>query len=359
MIQVTEPFLPPKDEFDVYVKEIWNRNWLTNNGPLVNELELQIKSYLGLKHFLYVTNGTIAIQMALKALKIKGEVITTPFSYVATTSTIVWEGCKPKFVDIDEDTYNINPELIVDAITENTTAILATHVYGNPCDVKKIDAIAKKYGLKVIYDAAHCFGVRHNGHSLLDFGDISTISFHATKLYHTIEGGGVITTDPDLLRVLFYLRNFGHDGPFRYNGCGINGKNSEFHAAMGLCNLQYIEEILKKRKQDSEYYDERLQTLNLKKQKLRENTQYNYSYYPVVFETEERLLRAVNELEAHRVYPRRYFYPILSKLDYVDHAALPVAENISKRILCLPLSHRMSKSEIDLVCRSIIRSQKY
>src|SRR5690606_2144930 len=229
MIPVTEPFLPPQQEFQKYLDEVWKRNWLTNNGPLVVELERRLREYLGLSNLLFVTNGTIGLQLAIKALDLKGEIITTPFSYVATTSSIVWEGCTPRFVDIDANTFNVDPNLIESAINENTSAILATHVFGNPCDVDRIDAIARKYKLRVIYDAAHCFGVNYHGKSILSYGDISVISFHATKLFHTIEGGAVVSTDPEVHRNLIQLRNFGHFGPYRFKGLGINGKNSEVH----------------------------------------------------------------------------------------------------------------------------------
>ncbi|MBC7902881.1 MAG: DegT/DnrJ/EryC1/StrS family aminotransferase, partial [Gemmatimonadaceae bacterium] len=248
MIDITRPFLPPIEEYQEYVKGIWGRNWLTNNGPLVNELELRLKHHLNVDHMLYLNNGTIALQIAIKALSLKGEVITTPFSYIATTSSIVWEGCKPVFVDIDADTLNIDSSKIEAAVTEHTSAIVATHTYGNPCDVEKIEAIALKYNLKVIYDAAHCFGTKFKGRTLFDFGDVSTTSFHATKLFHTIEGGAVFTRNPDVLRRMAYMRNFGHNGPKDFADIGINGKNSELHAAMGLVNLKYIEDIQKSRK---------------------------------------------------------------------------------------------------------------
>lgn len=200
MIPVTKPFLPPLEEYYKLVQSIWERQWLTNNGPLVNELELKLKEYLNVPHLIYVTNGTIALQIAIKALGLKGEIITTPFSYVATTSSIVWEGCTPIFVDIDPNTFNIDPTKIEAAITNETSAILATHVYGNPCDIEKIQEIADRYNLKVIYDAAHCFGTKYKGKSIFEFGDVSTTSFHATKLFHSIEGGAIITKDPDLLK---------------------------------------------------------------------------------------------------------------------------------------------------------------
>jgi dTDP-4-amino-4,6-dideoxygalactose transaminase len=210
MIPVTKPFLPTEKEFKAYVKSIWERQWLTNNGPLVNALELKLKEYLGLDHLLYVTNGTVALQLAIKALDLSGEIITTPFSFVATTSSIVWQGCQPVFVDIDAETFNIDPGKIEAAITPKTSAILATHVFGNPCDIDAIKKIADKHGLKVIYDAAHCFGTRYKNKSVFDYGDISVTSFHATKLFHTIEGGAVFTKRPDLLKKMAIMRNFGY-----------------------------------------------------------------------------------------------------------------------------------------------------
>ncbi|MFV9483995.1 DegT/DnrJ/EryC1/StrS family aminotransferase [Christiangramia sp. ASW11-125] len=361
MINVTEPFLPPKEEYISFVNEIWNRNWLTNNGPLVNELELQLKDYLNLDHLLFVTNGTIALQLGIKALGLQGEIITTPFSYVATTSSIVWENCKPVFVDIDKDTLNLDPFLIENAITENTSAILATHVYGNPCDVEAIEAISRKHNLKVIYDGAHSFGSEYNKKSIFEWGDISTCSFHATKLFHTIEGGSVITKDPAVLKKLSFLRNFGHNGPTIFEGVGINGKNSEFHAAMGLTNIKYIDQILQKRKVDSEYYDHLLlEKLKVRRPKITEGTTvYNHSYYPIIFESEELLLRAVDELEKNRITPRRYFYPSLTELNYVEKRETPITDDISKRVLCLPLYYSITKAEIDMIVRFILRSQKY
>ncbi len=359
MIPVTKPFLPPKEAYDHYLSGIWERNWLTNNGPLVNELELQLKQYLGLNHLLFVSNGTIALQIAIKALGLTGEIITTPFSYVATTSSIVWEGCEPVFVDIDAKTLNIDPSKIKDAITTRTSAILATHVYGNPCDVEAIQTIADAHGLKVIYDAAHAFGVTYKGESLFMQGDISTTSFHATKLFHTIEGGAVITKDPELLRHMALLRNFGHDGPEKFDGVGINGKNSEFHAAMGLVNLQYITEILNKRKEQSLYYDTLLKDMALAKPLITEQCTYNYAYYPVLFRDEAALTRMQKALEQSRIMPRRYFYPSLDSLNYVKSASVPVTRDIASRVLCLPLYHTLSKEEQDYVARIMIRTQKY
>ena len=236
MIPVTQPFLPPKEEYQKLIDGIWKRQWLTNMGPLASQLEMELKDYLSVSRLLFVTNGTIAIQMAIKALELSGEIITTPFSFVATTSSIVWENCTPIFVDINPKSLCIDANKIENAITDKTQAILATHVYGNPCDVVKIEEIAKKYNLKVIYDAAHAFGVEVNGKSIFEYGDISTCSLHATKLYHSIEGGLVITKDAELLKKLAYMRNFGISGFDSFSELGLNGKNSEFHAAMGLVN---------------------------------------------------------------------------------------------------------------------------
>lgn len=354
MIPVTKPYLPSQNKYKSYLIGIWNRNWLTNNGPLVNEFETKLKTYLNVDNLLYVSNGTIALQLAIKALGLKGEIITTPFSYVATTSSIVWEGCKPVFVDIDTNTWNIDPSKIEAAITTNTMAILATHCFGNACNIDAIQSIADRHGLKVIYDAAHCFGTSYKGKSIFEFGDICTISLHATKLMHSVEGGLVITKSKEVISRLAYMRNFGHDGPEKFNGVGINGKNSEFHAAMGLCVLDDIKLILKKRKEQSEYYDYLLSKLSIQKQSIQLGCDYNYAYYPVLFSNEEKMRCAIVELEKKQIYPRRYFYPSLVQLDYVSHYITPVAESVSLSILCLPLYHELTKQEQKEVAKSLI-----
>ena len=357
MIPVTKPFLPPIDMYNKYIEGIWDRQWLTNHGPLVNELELKLKEYLGVKHLLYLSNGTIALQIAIKALGLHGEIITTPYSYVATTSSIVWEGCTPVFVDVDPGSFNINPSLIEAAITPRTSAILATHVYGNPCDVFAIEEIAKKHRLKVIYDAAHAFGVTVKGKSIFEYGDISTTSFHATKLFHTVEGGAVFTKDPELLRKMSLLRNFGHTSPTTFEGIGINGKNSEFHAAMGLCNLNYLQAILAKRKEQSLYYNEKLQHLNAARQAINKQAVYNYAYYPVIMQNEKILLETIDIMQQHKIIPRRYFCPSLSNLSYLEKQVCLVSESIAERALCLPLYHTLSREEQDMVCRIMLRVQ--
>lgn len=358
MIPVTKPFLPPQQVYQSYLDGIWKRNWLTNMGPLASDLELRLKDTLKVNHLLFVTNGTVALQMAIKALALKGEIITTPFSFVATTSAIVWEHCTPVFVDIDEHSLNIDADKIEDAITPETTAILATHVYGNPCDVEKIETIAKKHQLKVIYDAAHAFGVEVNGKSIFEYGDISTCSLHATKLYHSVEGGLVVTKDAALLKRLAYMRNFGFDGPESFAELGINGKNSEYHAAMGLANLKYLEAIHQKRKELTARYDEKLKNLKARRPIWHSASENNFAYYPLVFESEALMLQCVELLKLNEVFTRRYFYPSLAtSLPYVKSQDLPITNDIAQRVLCLPLYYDLTLEEVDLICRLILRIQ--
>ncbi|MCH8550171.1 MAG: DegT/DnrJ/EryC1/StrS family aminotransferase [Balneolaceae bacterium] len=353
MIPVNKPFLPKIDEYISYLNGIWDRVSLTNNGPLVVELEKQLESYLELQHLKLVSSGTIALQIAIKALKLKGEIITTPFSYVATTSSIVWQECEPTFVDIDPGTLNIDPQKIAAAINGNTTAILATHIFGNPCDIDAIMEIADEFDLKVIFDASHCFGSMYKGRSVYSYGDISTASFHATKVFQTVEGGAVVTKDADLAESVDLMRNFGHDGPLKFSGLGINGKNSEFHAAMGLCNLKYIDELLEVRRRQTQLYDDLLGDLRVIKPETLPLSKSNYSYYAVIFESESELLKVQERLSSQQIYTRRYFYPSLNKLDYVNKQYLPIAEDIAPRILCLPLFHDLKPSEQEVICSSI------
>lgn len=358
MIPVTKPFLPSQQIYESYLDGIWKRQWLTNMGPLASQLEMELKSFLNLKHLLFVTNGTVALQMAIKALELKGEIITTPFSFVATTSSIVWEGCIPIFVDIDPESLNIDADKIEAAITDKTSAILATHVYGNPCDVEKIDKIAKKHNLKVIYDAAHAFGVEVNGKSIFEYGDISTCSLHATKLYHSVEGGFVVTQKGDLLRKLASIRNFGISGFDTFDELGLNGKNSEFHAAMGLANLKYIEDIIKKRRLLMKRYDENLKNLKAYRPKWHKDSANKGAYYPLVFESEELMLKIIDKLKRNEIGTRRYFYPSLaSALPYLTPKALLITDEVSKKVLCLPLFYDLTETEVDLVCRLILRIQ--
>ena len=362
MINVTKSYLPPLEEYVKMLEGVWERCHLTNHGPLVNELEEKLKEYFGVKHFFFTNNGTIAIQIAIKALDLQGEIITTPFSYVATTSSIVWENAVPVFVDIDPSSYTIDASKIEAAITPSTSAILATHVYGIPCDVEALEKIAAKHNLKVIYDAAHAFGVKYKKTSVLNYGDISTLSFHATKLFHTVEGGGIATNDDDLAHRIGYMRNFGHKGQEEFWGLGINGKSSEIHAAMGLCLFPQIDHILSTRKKLFETYDRYFKQLNLQIQKplVPEHVEYNHAYYPIVFESEKKLLTVRDNLNANYIYPRRYFYPTLHTLNYITGAPkLPVAEAISSNVLCLPLYHDLSVGNIKRICYLIADVLKY
>lgn len=358
MIPVTKPFLPPLEDYVDLLKGIWNRKWLTNMGPLASQLEMNLKDYLEVKHLLFVTNGTVALQMAIKALDLTGEIITTPFSFVATTSTIVWENCSPVFVDIDRDGLCIDATKIEESITPNTSAILATHVYGNPCDVYAIKKIADKYNLKVIYDAAHAFGVKVKGKSIFEFGDISVCSLHATKLYNSIEGGLIVTNNANLLKKMASIRNFGISGHDSFSELGINGKNSEFHAAMGLINLKYADEIIKKRIELTNYYDQKLINFNCVRPIWNKDSNNNAAYYPIIIESEELLLEVRKELDLHEVFTRRYFYPSLDKaLPYVRDADMPISEDIARRVLCLPLYYDLTFEEVDIICRLMLRVQ--
>jgi dTDP-4-amino-4,6-dideoxygalactose transaminase len=359
MIPVTRPFLPPVEEYESYVRDIWQRQWLTNNGPLVNELEIRLKNYLDVPHMLYVNNGTMAIQLAIRALELKGEIITTPFSFIATTSSAIWENCKPVFVDIDPETLNIDAGKIEAAINPNTCAILATHVFGNPCDIEAIDQVAEKYQLKVIYDASHCFGTKYKGKSVFRYGDVSTTSFHATKLFHTIEGGAVFTPHPELLKKIAYMRNFGFNGPEDFACVGINAKNSEFHAAMGLANLKYVNDVLEKRKQLYLYYVDHLGALDKTLQSIQKHTDFNYAYLPVLFPSEEMVKKIEQYLNANLIFPRRYFYPSLHTLSFVDKYECPVSACVSSRVICLPMHYNLSIEEVNFVIRILFRAQNY
>jgi len=342
LTNVTKTFLPPQEEYSAILKRAWDNGWITNRGDLLKELEVKLQRYLQSPSLIGMTNGTLPLQITIKALGLNGEIITTPFSYVATTSSIVWEGCTPVFVDIHPEYLTIDETKIEAAITSKTTAILATHVFGNPCAVEAIETIAKKYSLKVIYDAAHCFGVTYLGKSIFNYGDVSTCSFHATKLFHTGEGGAVFCKDAILLNKLFFHHNFGHKGSEDFQGLGINGKMSEIQAAMGLAVLPYMEKIITHRKNAVAYYKTTMPYF--KTLQLREGTQWNYAYYPIFFENEQELLNAIERLVAAGIYPRRYFYPSLNTLPYMDKVSMPVSEDISKRILCLPLSHDISEA---------------
>ncbi len=353
MINVTQSFTPPLEEYTKILQKAYDKKWLTNRGELVKELEEKLKSYLGVRHLTLSTNGTLPLQIAIKALRLSGEIITTPFSYVATTSAIVWENCKPIFVDIEPDYLTIDPAKIEEKITKNTTAILATHVFGNPCDAEEIERIAKKHNLKVIYDSAHCFGVKYREQSIFNYGNVSTCSFHATKIFHTGEGGCFITNDDELQHRLYYHHNFGHKTATEFHGLGTNAKMSELQSAMGLAVFNHLEEIFQGRKRVVETYLKLLGNTNLQLLKIREHTEWNYHYFPVIFESEEQLLIIQKAMNEENIFPRRYFYPSLNTLNYVDYQECKISESISSRVLCLPLYPSLEREDIENICKII------
>lgn len=355
-INVTKTFLPPIKEYEQYLERIWESGHLTNQGPLLIDFEQRLERYLNVENLQFVNNGTVALQVALNTLGItEGEVITTPFSYVATTSAILWERCNPVFVDIERDSFCIDANRIEAAITDKTIAILAVHVFGYPCDTDVIDAIGVKYNLKVIYDGAHAFGAKLNGQSLLSYGDISTCSFHATKLFHTIEGGCIVSRTKKTASRVELVKRFGHNTDDHFM-LGINAKATEFQAAMGLCNLNYVDELIDRRKEISGLYENWLGHLYQRPKTHATQFEHNYSYYPIVFSDEDKLQKAVVELNTENIFPRRYFFPSLNQLPYVKSSnACPVSEQISRTILCLPLYPGLEASDVDRICQILIR----
>ncbi|WKZ66661.1 MAG: DegT/DnrJ/EryC1/StrS family aminotransferase [Flavobacteriales bacterium] len=346
-IPVTKAFLPPFQDVVGMLQGIWDSGQLTNNGPLLKQLEAELVPHHGTPHVLLASNGTITLQLALRAFGITGEVITTPFSYVASTTAILWERCTPVFVDIEPDGFNIDADLIERAITPRTQAILATHVYGLPCNVEAIADIAARHGLKVIYDAAHAFGTRYRGRPLLSQGDISSCSFHATKIFHTVEGGSLACADPALHRKLGLMRAFGHIKDEHFEP-GINAKNSELHAAVGLLVLRHFPAILERRRAQWLRYAAGLRGMRIAR--VPAETEYNHSYFPLVLDSERAMHQVVEALAAIGVAPRRYFYPALSNLPYVTaRGSCPIAESLALRVICLPLYHDLGDADIDRV----------
>lgn len=349
MINVTKTYIPDIKIYEKYIEKIFDSGWMTNNGQFVQELEKRLKQYLGVNNIVLVSNGTLALQVAYKALGLKGEVVTTPFTFAATASSQVWEGLTPVFSDIDEDTLNIDWRKIEEQITGATTGIVPVHVFGNPCNVEEIDKIAKAYSLKVIYDAAHAFGVNYKGQSILNHGDISILSFHATKVFHTIEGGALVVKDNSIYEKIKLMINFGISGPDSISELGINCKMNEFQAAMGLCVLDDFEELIKKRRMAFEYYCTHLPK-NIKLQVVDNCATRNYGYFPIILNSEAELLRVKNALAKEDIYPRRYFYPSLDTLPYLKNTkSQPISNSISQRILCLPISHSIETADMDRV----------
>ncbi len=356
-IYVTQPFLPPLEEFIDSLKIIWENKWLTNNGPFHQQFEKALADYLGVKYISLFSNGTLALITALQTLKITGEVITTPYSFVATTHALWWNGIKPVFVDIEPEYLNIDPKKIESAITSNTTAILPVHVYGNPCQMEKIQKIADTHGLKVIYDACHAFGVKKKDTSILNHGDLSVLSFHATKIFNTFEGGAIVCHDEKTKRRIDDLKNFGFRDEVTVVTPGINAKMNEFQSALGILQLKYLEQNIQKRKKIVERYHANLSTIKgityLKKE---ENVSSNYAYFPILITDEYGLTREnVYELfKENNILSRRYFYPLISQFSSYHELPsaknLSIAEKVSSQILCLPLYPDLKDETIDLIC---------
>lgn len=355
-IFVTQPTIAPLEEYTAFLSEVWETGILTHNGPKLQQLEKEIKDKLGLKHLSVVLNGTIALQMAIKALEIQGEIITTSFTWVATISAIKWENCTPVFCDIDPNSLNIVVDKIEALITEKTVAIMPVHVFGTACEVEKIEALAKKHNLKVIYDAAHAVGSVYKGKSLLEYGDISATSLHATKLFNTGEGGACITNSEELHEKLKRIRFFGHNNNKEIVEDGINGKMTEVHASLGLANLKYFDAVLEDRKNKYHIYKELLGTNNnLRFQDISNGT--NYSYFPVIFESEDTLLKVEKALNEENIFPRRYFYPSVNMYaNIVTYNHTPISEDISSRILCLPLYFNLEEQQVRNISTLILKN---
>ncbi len=346
-ITVTQPCLPPLEEFIPYLQQIWQNKWLTNNGPLHQQLEKELAEYLGVKHISVFSNGTLALITALQALNITGEVITTPFSFVATTHSLWWNKIKPVFVDIEPEFLNLDPTKIEAAITPQTTAIMPVHVYGNPCKVKEIQHIADKHGLKVIYDAAHAFGVKINGNSVLNYGDLSVLSFHATKVYSTIEGGAIICHTEEMKHHIDNLKNFGFRGETVVEEPGINAKLNEVQAAYGLLQLKYVDGFIAKRKEITELYRSLFKDISgIHFLNDMEGVTHGYSYFPILID-KDKFGKSRDELyehlKSHNIYSRRYFYPLISSfepyntLESSTPTNLKVAHKAAENVLCLPI----------------------
>jgi len=356
---VTQPSLPTLEEFIPYLKKIWDSKILTNNGPFHQQFEKELAEYLGVKYISLFSNGTLALITALQALRITGEVITTPFSFVATTHALWWNNIKPVFVDIEPEYFTLDPEKIESAITPQTTAILPVHVYGNPCKVDAIQKIADTYGLKVIYDAAHAFGVTINGKSILNFGDLSILSFHATKVFNTFEGGAIICHDERTKQRIDFLKNFGFAGEITVVAPGINAKMNEIQAVMGLLQLKHIDQNIEKRKKIADLYKKEIANIDgISFLNDLPNVHHNYSYFPI-FVKEKQYGKSrdelYQELKEHNIYSRRYFYPLISQfptyraLDSAIPGKMPIAEKVTKKVICLPIYAELDEKVINTI----------
>jgi len=359
-IYVTQPALPPLEEFIPYLKEIWNSKILTNNGPFHQQFEQALAEYLGVKYISIFSNGTLALMTALQTLRITGEVITTPYSFVATTHSLWWNNIKPVFADIEPETFNLNPEKVEAAITPQTTAIMPVHVYGNPCNLEKFQRIADTYGLKLIYDAAHAFGVKVNGQSILNFGDLSVLSFHATKVFNTIEGGAIICHDLKTKQRIDYLKNFGFADETTVIAPGINAKMNEVQAAYGLLQLKYVDNYIEKRKEITKLYREKLRDIpGIRIMEDIKGVTHSYTYFPILIDREKygkTRDEVYAELKSQNINGRRYFYPLISQfptyrgLPSAQKENLPVAENITEQVICLPIYPELKIIDVENIC---------
>jgi dTDP-4-amino-4,6-dideoxygalactose transaminase len=354
-IQVTEPFLPPLEEYVKYLEGIWDRNILTNNGPLVRELETRIQAYHETRRSVAcVANGGLALQIALRALGIRGEVITTPFTYVATASCPLWEGCTVRFADIEVNHLTLCPDAVEAAITPQTEAILAVHIFGNPCDVDRLQEIADRHGLALIYDAAQAFGVSYKGKSILDYGDASILSLHATKVFHSVEGGAVVFKDPVAFDRAEWMRRYGHNGPVDFHGVGINAKMSDIHAAMGLCMFSHLDEVYQARKAILDEYRAGIAGISYVSLLCSRMPEYPaVGYAPVLFSSEQNLLLCIEELTRNQIFPRRYFSHNWDRLTQQNLNDLTVYQDIGSRILCLPINVRFGAEPVLKVIESL------
>ncbi len=354
-IYVTRPYLPDRKTLNKYIDSIYNSKYLTNSGPLVGELENKLKTYLRVKNVVVVANGSIALQLLYKSLELKGEVITTPFSFIATASTIKWLGLTPVFADVDGNSLNIDPNKIEAQITPNTSAIVATHIFGNPCDIEKIESIAKKHNLKVIYDGAHSFGVQNSGANIYSFGDATALSFHATKIFSTVEGGAIVTDNDNLAKKLRHMINFGINNQGDIVTLGINAKMNELEAAFGLSMLPDIDKIIAKRKIIYQIYTKELSEL-VEIQSFETDIQRNYIYSPFIFNSADTVKLIIQALNRKGIYPKQYFFPALSSLDFLNkNHDNPIASSIAERILCLPSYYELNEDDIYSICNIIKR----
>lgn len=363
-ITVTSPLLPPLEEYHKLLEEIWASKWITNNGRFHKQLEKELADYLHVPYISLFTNGTLPLITALQALRITGEVITTPYSFVATTHALWWNGIKPVFADVDPATCNLDPKKIEAAITPKTTAIMPVHCYGNPCDIKGIREIADKYGLKVIYDAAHAFGVEENGESVLNAGDLSTLSFHATKVYNTVEGGAMVMHDPETKQRIDYLKNFGFAGEITVVAPGINSKMDELRSAYGLLNLRQVDQAIEKRRQAALKYREALKEVEgIRYLDDKPGVKHNYSYFPIFVDAEKygrSRDQLYEDLKKENIYGRRYFYPLISDfstyrgLPSANKENLPEATRLADTVLCLPMHHDLSENDLERILKVIL-----